>query len=528
MASNYENKRLWTGHVIDNNDPLMVNRVRVQFDTNNNEAILKGVPEYVDNKKTIADDGKDLNPEFKWTSIDPFVFLPLIPLFVKVTPKIKESVNLIYPNVETNYTEQYYIQGTLTSPLTLYKEDYESSRRFATRDRLKQPRNLQNVPGVNRNNRTKSIQKRYTHPPTEGAFMEAEDVGLQGRGTCDLIIKDNDIILRAGKTTTIPKNANTNVDVKSTRSFIQLSDFNFRINDLGTSETARLEQDVLFVKSLVEWNIVNPDNSANPNQFILDVYLYNLPQKTGYTTNKIFRDTPIDSADKSLVYYVQYTNQTLQNVVDVINNFINQCNDGVINLPPNEIKEISSQFPLFFRPSPLTLKCLTSDNGSQQYKNVSEINSKIKFKSIKQGDGLIFYKNKTGQQSTVRKETIKQYDTEGTSTTYNILGADKLLILSHESKIPSKGKIILDSTTMRGMDQKFLVEKVLPNTDPVVRGEELMKFLNLVVKFLVAHVHPFPGVPPVPVATDGTQAVKILTEMQNASNTILNQNIRIN
>ena len=106
--------------------------------------------------------------------------------------------------------------------------------------------------------------------------------------------------------------------------------------------------------------------------------------------------------------------------------------------------------------------------------------------------------------------------------------ADKLLILSHESKIPSKGKIILDSTTMRGMDQKFLVEKVLPNTDSMVRGEELMKFLNLVVKFLVAHVHPFPGVPPVPVATDGTQAIDILTQMQNASNTILNENIRIN
>ena len=47
-----------------------------------------------------------------------------------------------------------------------------------------------------------------------------------------------------------------------------------------------------------------------------------------------------------------------------------------------------------FNVSALTLKCLTSDNGSQQYKNISEINSKIKFKSIKQGDGLIFYKNK--------------------------------------------------------------------------------------------------------------------------------------
>jgi hypothetical protein len=62
----------------------------------------------------------------------------------------------------------------------------------------------------------------------------------------------------------------------------------------------------------------------------------------------------------------------------------------------------------------------------------------------------------------------------------------------------------------------------------MVRGDELMKFLNIVVKFMVAHVHPFPGLPPVPTATDGTLASDILSQLQNASNTILNQNIRIN
>ena len=55
-----------------------------------------------------------------------------------------------------------------------------------------------------------------------------------------------------------------------------------------------------------------------------------------------------------------------------------------------------------------------------------------------------------------------------------------------------------------------------------------IKFMNLVVRFLVAHVHPFPGLPPVPVSTDGVSASQILVELQNASNTILNQNIRIN
>jgi hypothetical protein len=81
---------------------------------------------------------------------------------------------------------------------------------------------------------------------------------------------------------------------------------------------------------------------------------------------------------------------------------------------------------------------------------------------------------------------------------------------------------------MMGISQDYLVKNVLPNTDPMVRGDELIKFMNLVIKFLVSHVHPFPGLPPVPTATDGTQSAVILQQLQNASETILNQNIRIN
>ena len=57
----------------------------------------------------------------------------------------------------------------------------------------------------------------------------------------------------------------------------------------------------------------------------------------------------------------------------------------------------------------------------------------------------------------------------------------------------------------------------------MVRGEELIDLLNLIVRFLVAHVHPVPGTPPVPVATDGTQSTQILFELQNAVNKILEE-----
>jgi hypothetical protein len=52
--------------------------------------------------------------------------------------------------------------------------------------------------------------------------------------------------------------------------------------------------------------------------------------------------------------------------------------------------------------------------------------------------------------------------------------------------------------------------------------------MTLIVKFMLGHVHPLPGMPPVPVAQDGTQSAEILQKMLDATNTILNTNIRLN
>jgi hypothetical protein len=62
----------------------------------------------------------------------------------------------------------------------------------------------------------------------------------------------------------------------------------------------------------------------------------------------------------------------------------------------------------------------------------------------------------------------------------------------------------------------------------MVRGEELMELINLIVRFLITHTHAFPGLPPLPVGYDGSTSTAILTELQNAANKILNANIRLN
>jgi hypothetical protein len=82
--------------------------------------------------------------------------------------------------------------------------------------------------------------------------------------------------------------------------------------------------------------------------------------------------------------------------------------------------------------------------------------------------------------------------------------------------------------TIYGITQDDLIDKILPSTSSTVRGEELIMLLNVIVQFLLSHVHAVPGAPAVPVGTDGTSANDILSQLQNAQNTILNPNIRIN
>ena len=83
-------------------------------------------------------------------------------------------------------------------------------------------------------------------------------------------------------------------------------------------------------------------------------------------------------------------------------------------------------------------------------------------------------------------------------------------------------------TTLYGIPQEKFVDEFADQTEPTVRGDQLMKLLNLIVRFLGSHVHPVAGTPPVPVATDGTDIQTIFTKLFDADNSILNQNIRIN
>jgi len=107
------------------------------------------------------------------------------------------------------------------------------------------------------------------------------------------------------------------------------------------------------------------------------------------------------------------------------------------------------------------------------------------------------------------------------------MGGDYVYLLSHKSNKISTGKVNL-SDTLYGIEEYTLSDEIEPKTSSTVRGEELVELLNLVVQFVIGHVHPYHGMVPDSTSVNGVTADKLLEELRNANQKILNKYIRIN
>ena len=145
----------------------------------------------------------------------------------------------------------------------------------------------------------------------------------------------------------------------------------------------------------------------------------------------------------------------------------------------------------------------------------------------KGGYGLIYVKDKVGKPQNLVTSISNDYIASTIPNTVSALGADKVFLLSNKTnKINTPG--INFKGTVYGIPSSGFTGEILEKTSSMVRGEELMELINLIVRFLVTHTHAYPGLPPVPVTQDGTKSTDILTELQEAANKILNEYIRLN
>jgi hypothetical protein len=499
--------------VLDNQDPLMLGRVRARIVTDNYEDILKSVENW--------------NPETDpWSSKDPLIFNPLLPYFVHQVPKVDELIQVFFLNSDFKYQNQYYIQNGFSTPTATFKEFNFGGNKFTGTG-------LQIAPAPVLKNKDGS----YSNPVTKGVFPEPGDNALLGRGSADLIVKQDEVLLRAGKFNgdtlqpNIPPVGNVN------RGFLQLTRFGSTKETLSPKTYFELKENVVLTNYLIEWSLSNPENTQD--KFTGSVYLYQLKPDISVNTKNLTVGSVVNENLKRLVFTQSFSLLSKNETIKFINDFIKTCNSknvsstGDVLFPSNGE---TTKFPIFFRPSNLMYNKLkliqpTSNQSTlDEAKNISEIYKSIKLNSADQGGyGFIITKDKVTLTTPVVpvKVVVPQSQTIQGETTYGVLASNKLFLLSHNSQIPGKDKINLNDT-LYGIPSDVFANQIVPNTSSMVRGEELLELINLIVRFLVSHTHAYPGLAPVSVTEDGSTVSNILTELQNAYTKILNADIRIN
>jgi hypothetical protein len=358
-----------------------------------------------------------------------------------------------------------------------------------------------------------------------------------------LNIKKTDVLLRAGKYKSIPQ-SNINFTGNNKRAFLQLSQFDRVKKSAPNKSVTKTFEVVVQVKYLVEWVITNPEN--NSEKFCGAVYLYQLKPDTQTNSKQLTVSSVLPENLKNLVASESFNGKSKLNTIQFINDFIRACNDGTTTKTGTRLfSENNNKFPIYFRPSNITYEQLNPAFDLSNFqsvssavcppgqaesiqKNISEIYAGIRLNpNDEPGFGLIWKKNTVGVPTKTEIEEIEQQTYEAGPTTFGALGSDKLFLLSHLSSIPGK-KVINFDGTLYGISGETFYNEIIPNTSSMVRGEELLELINLIVRFLVTHTHAYPGLPPVPVTQDGTSVSDILTELQLSLKKILNQNIRLN
>jgi len=488
------------GRVLNSDDPLMLGRVRV-------------LP-IIENQQQSSPDPKE-----EWTKKDPFVCLPLIPYYVSQVPKAGEYVHIMYSTRdETKDSNKFYIQGPLTRPWNNPLESYtNATAMLASGDYIKQAEDI-------RDKTTGIVQEglRGVYPlPGDNAFL--------GRGTTDLLIKSEDVILRAGKYRTSPNTEKPRYN--NFRSFVQLSNYTLEKVDLGTEELEYQVYKDKQVQNYVEWSIENINVTANT----VDGYVRtnSVTPNPKMTTVSTFEITSANTMNWNPIIGSQmnFSGLSVSQASQFITQYIKGFNRGKVVIPtyndfPNK-DNLVSQFPFIFGPSYPTYRNLfNSDPIISNF--IISIYNNIKLNTVDTEAGFVtvWEKNTIGPQKVTETQVIDKSEYREIPVTYASVGGDFIYLLSHRSEIPGKNPFSL-SDTLYGIPQEKFTDEIKPNTSSMVRGEELIDLLRLIVTFLTSHTHNI-NKPPIQEPLKGVTVSQIETALNNAQNTILNQNIRIN
>jgi hypothetical protein len=183
--------------------------------------------------------------------------------------------------------------------------------------------------------------------------------------------------------------------------------------------------------------------------------------------------------------------------------------------------------PFFFRPTKAFKNRIYV--SADDTRNKSIIFRNINIRRVGPASGLIFSKEKARMEpkDVETIEDVVKLDPNSPEQTFNAVTADKIYFLSTDlgDNDTSSPVPFLD---LNGYDftQNDYINLIEPNTFSTVRGENLLRVLDGIIKVLYSHVHN--PLMPISGQSDYQDGNSLLNLLKTLENDILNKSIRIN
>ena len=362
---------------------------------------------------------------------------PLLPKHLNVYPKENEWVYILNINKDSNQQIRYFLGPVIDT--------------------------FKNLPlNANDNTEINSNIKPDLTQPEKGIYPSRSQISIQGRNNSDVVFKDQEILIRAGKYVSGNPLKFNSLDT----AYIQIK--------YGQPESKQTNK----TQTVSDVKLFQPDGFAiatltNINGILDWVINIKIEDKNNAFLGKIYKKF---SSENGAVSYVKETFLKLQK------------ND------PNTISDIRDNFG----------DKITNTYDFSKFKYINDSIPQLKDFNINQTT------EKVSKTETVAVTETVFDDSKG--SVINIVG-NKLNLISYGN---TDGFKLLDPDVTITPEQQL---KINTESHPIPYGDKLNDFLKLMKSFVSNHVHPYHGSPP-----DPDPIVNQILDFDLES--ILNQNVR--
>lgn len=460
-----------------------------------------------------------------WDENDQFIASPFLPPHINVIPQPRQSIKIVKYDSENDTQNVEYIIGPFTTPHDFGSETFTTQHKNTTYgDGI-----VKKLPSV-RNAETGD----YIDKESEGTLPKSGDTAINGNYGSDVVFTEGGVIIRGGK---LRSKRTTNTRQRQKLQEIPLISDNVAKITLKkfpkkmVLETKTTEVDEITVgkiKYIVEYEL---DDLTTPTQ--ISCYVYKVHTNYGQTYDTdFFTETTDFESDKVTLINVDNTTTTpttiltgssLRALYSEMRGFLRTIHkDGLHKINPLYPNE--DIHPLYFRPTASFRTQKPAD--TQEKENKSNFFNQVKL--VKAGPRKGLYFSKSSQYPPIKttevKETIVKVENQSEDQSFVSATSDKIFLISSDTNEGEKKGIDRTKLDKYEYTQDNFLEDIEPYTYAIVRGETLLKLINLMYKFLTEHKHNLNDIP-----LYKPELKQQLDEMINTMNTtLINHSIRIN